>query len=348
MNLPGVLPDLLGVTYEEFRPLAKRHAPARRLVVLISGENPSHDYYIRPRLGALPHVVVDIAKPAAGPKPTLQAGDYVLACRYLSMRWARLIARAPALAGVGLFFDDDYVAFFGDRAVPLLYRLDVARRTVWPLRMIRRRLSEVLVSTEVLRERYPLARAATLHPVPGEEDIAPAPARGGPAIRVAFHAQLSHLAEHAHAAELVRELNAPDNVSFDVVGPAKARHLWSGIAGVRFTTEMDWPRYRLHSGQAGADILIAPMLDTPLNQARAATKAIDATRMGAAAIFPRAKPYLQLAGSAVLVDGGMDAWHAALRRLIGDGDERRRLAERLRAEVAGWREHVAPLPPEAS
>ncbi|MBX9909776.1 MAG: hypothetical protein K2Z25_13820 [Beijerinckiaceae bacterium] len=335
--MPGHLPDLFGQLYGKLRPLAVRSHPIERIVVLKWGENPTYDYYLRPRLRGLHAITIDISQGKAASTVTLEHGDYVLSCRYLNRDWAHKISRATGLAGVGLFFDDDYAAFMGDRSVPLLYRLDVARRTILPLRRIRHHLTDILVSTPVIRDRFRHARATVLRPIPGKEDLLdePAPLQGGP-VRIAFHAQLSHLADHGFAAAIARDLFSAGNVAFDVIGPAQARNLWADIPSVAFQSEMDWPSYRRRTGQIGADILIAPMLDTPLNQARSATKAIDAVRMGAAGVFQASPAYESLGEAALLVTGGPEAWITELRRLIGQKQVRDAHASRLRAEIATW------------
>lgn len=324
--------------------MAARNAPISRFVVLVWGENPTFDYYIRPRLGDLPSVIVDLSGRPPAPEVQLRPGDYILICRYLNRHWSRRIAAARDLAGTGLLFDDDYVAFLGDRSIPLLYRLDVARRTVWPLRAIKARLTDVLVSTETLGHRFREAQAIILPPSPGTPDLQPAASHGEDVVRIAFHAQLSHLADHALAAEIALRLAAKTNaVAFDVVGPASARRAWAKVPSAQFHGEMDWPAYRERCRQTMADILIAPMFDTALNQARSSTKAIDAVRMGAAAVVPRSPAYEGLAGSATLVDGGPDAWLNALLRLIDDREALRSQADRLRAEVTRWHRRAQPL-----
>lgn len=336
--MPGChLPDLFGQLYDKLRPLAVRSRVIERIVVLKWGENPTYDYYLRPRLRGLHAITIDISQGKAASAVTLKRGDYVLSCRYLNRDWAHKISWATGLAGVALFFDDDYAAFMGDRSVPLLYRLDVARRTILPLHRIHRHLTDILVSTRVIRDRFRLARATVLRPIPGEEDLVgrPAPLSDGP-VRVAFHAQLSHLADHGFAADIARGLIGTSNVAFDVIGPARARGLWAGIPSVTFQSEIDWPSYRRRTGQIGADILIAPMLDTPLNQARSATKAIDAVRMGAAGVFQASPAYQTLGEAALLVTGGPEAWITELRRLIEQRQVRDACALRLRAEIETW------------
>lgn len=335
--MPGHLPDLFGLLYGKFRPLADRSRTIDRIVVLKWGENPTYDYYLRPRLRGLHAITIDVSQGEAASTVALERGDYVLICRYLNRDWADKINRATGLAGTGLFFDDDYVAFMRDRSVPVLYRLDVARRTILPLRRMRHRLTDILVSTPVIRDRFRHARAKVLRPIPGEEDLLgqPAPSPNGP-VRIAFHAQLSHLADHGFAAAIARGLGGTGNVAFDVIGPAQARNLWADIPSVTFQPEIDWPSYRLRTGQIGADILIAPMLDTPLNQARSATKAIDAVRMGAAGVFQASRAYATLGEAALLVGGGPETWITELRRLIGQRQVRDAHASRLRAEIETW------------
>ena len=335
--MPGHLSDLFGLLYGKFRPLADRSRTIDRIVVLKWGENPTYDYYLRPRLRGLHAITVDVSRGKAASAITLERGDYVLICRYLNRDWAHKINQATGLAGAGLFFDDDYVAFMGDRSVPLLYRLDVARRTILPLRRIRNQLTDILVSTPVIKDRFRLARATVLRPLPGEEDLLsqPPPLPDGP-LRIAFHAQLSHLADHGFAADIARGLAGDGNVVFDVIGPAQARNLWADIPSAAFQSEIDWPSYRLRTGQIGAHILIVPMLDTPLNQARSATKAIDAVRMGAAGVFQASPAYEALGEAALLVTGGPEAWITGLRRLIGQRHVRDTHASRLRAEIETW------------
>lgn len=341
----GFLPDLFKFSYEEIRPLATRHSPISRFVVLIWGANPTFDYYIQPRLGETPAVIVDLSAPRSAHNVHLQPGDYVLACRYLDWHWSRRITAARDISGVGLLLDDDYVAFFGDRSIPLLYRLDVARRSMLPLRMIRHRLTDVLVSTKVLQERFNHASAIVVRPSPSPEDLAALPPRAGGVVRIAFHAQLSHLGDHAFAAEIAQALvhAMPAGIVFDVVGPTSAKGIWARVASAQFHSELSWPEYRNRCREVRSDILIAPMFDTPLNQARSPSKAIDAVRMGAAAVFPRSRPYQELEESCVLVDGGPADWVSALRNLIETRDRLRWQADCLKAEMACWAAKALPL-----
>lgn len=345
--LLNFLPELFGFRYNEVRPQRARNGEIARLVVLISGRNPTFDYYIAPLLGDMLQLIINMKR--LGERETVaitRSGDYVLAYRYISFQWARHPGQATHLAGFGFFFDDDYAAFIADRSVPMPYCLDVARPAALPLRNVGRAITDVFVSTDVLQKRFWRAKARISHPIPGAEDLQALPREHDRPLRIVFHAQLSHLVDHAHAATILQGVSEGGcNVVIEVIGPERARGIWAGIPCVDFRAEFGWPAYRVHTQQMGADLLDAPMRDTPLNQARAATTAVDAVRMGAAAMLPDLPPYRGLAGSAFLIGGGPEARQDAIRALIADSAARAASAARLRSEVSSWRD--APQPPVA-
>lgn len=326
----------LGFQYERIRLTATPAYPVRRVVVLVRGANPSFDYYLAPRLKGLSHEVVDITKEPSDLQ--LREGDFVLVCRYMSARWNKRLRVAKGLAGFGFFFDDDYAAFVTDPAIPLAYRLDVAYHGLYPLVRAAPKLTHLFVSTPLLRERFSAADPIVLQPAPSACDFAPV--RSSPdagRLRIAYHAQTSHLADHALCAEICRIVNrAYPDITFDIVGPPAAKRYWHGLSAAVFRNESDWVRYRSESRTMGADILIAPLLDTPLNRARAATKAIDAVRLGAVGLFPDLPPYQSLRGIIPLIDGGLEEWASRIIALASDKVQREHQATTLRAAVEGW------------
>lgn len=311
-------------------------ASARRLIVLVSGENPTFDYYLAPRIGSLPHCVVDVAAPP-DMRVDLRDGDYVLACRYVPLPWLARLLRARGLAGIGILVDDDFHAFVRDGRLPLPYRASVLIRGLAPLRILAGRLTHVLVSTAVLGDTMAPGVATVLHPAPGSYDLAPGRRpRGGP-VRLVFHAQLSHLDDHAFAAAIARRVAArTTDVAVEVIGPSRARRLWADVPRARFRDEMPWSRYRALTREEGAEILMAPLLDTAVNRARAPTKAIDAVRMGAAGVFSDLPPYQGLSEAARLIGPDVEAWAKAITRLARDDAERSDRAARLRDAVGAW------------
>jgi hypothetical protein len=321
--------------------LPPRILAARRLVVLTAGDNPTFSYYIAPRLNGLPHRVVDTAGVSAH-SLGLSEGDYVLACRYLPPVLLLRVLWARCLAGLGMLIDDDFAAFVRDSTLPLAYRSAILARGLAPLRLLDGRLADLIVSTPALAERVGGGKAAVLHPAPAALDLSPRRRSANGRVRVAFHAQLSHLADHAFAAEIARcVLDRASDLDFDVIGPSEAQRHWRGLPHVRFRSELTWSQYRALTRAEGADLLMAPLLDTEVNRSRAPTKAIDAVRMGAAAVFADLPPYRALAPAARLVGQAPGAWADALLHLARARNEREHLAEALRVEVRGWHAALA-------
>lgn len=325
-----------------------RNLPGR-IVALTWGDNPTFDYYLRPRLSELAHCVVDISQ-RNSTAFQLNDGDYIIACRYITLGWAVKLRLARGLSGFGLLFDDDYAAFLDDPRIAPAYRLSIAWRAGLPMLFAGARLTDLFVSTPVLQQRYAEGRARILHPAPGSGDLKymrlgrDSAGENDRVSVVAFHAQLSHLADHELAARVCRRIaDLHYSVRFDVIGPGAARQLWRETPNVSFTDELDWRTYRTVTACNGADVLIAPMYDTPVNQARAPTKAIDAVRMGACAVFPDMAPYRNVAGACLTAPTDEIAWANAVVTLLRDDKMRQESAEALRRTVRLWGGDVTTL-----
>lgn len=328
--------------YAELRPQSARRGTPRRVLVLTCGDNPTFNYYIKPRIAGCTHLVIDIERES--PRDFhLAESDYVLICRYLSSGWAAKLHRSAPLAGVGMLIDDDYRAFVRDRQIPLLYRLHVARYGLGGICAAASLLTDMFVSTEYLRACFHASDARVIGPLPSREDLAAAPARGERP-RIAFHAKGSHHRDHAFCAEVLRRVAAAaPSVEIDVVGPHGARRLWRDVPGARFRFETDWNAYRNRAAAEGADILLSPLVATPVNRGRAPTKVIDAVRLGAAGVFSDLEPYDQVHDDAPRLGEDVDAWVRTTLDLVRSPGRRADLADRLRRQVESWR--PAPVPP---
>ena len=78
------------------------------------------------------------------------------------------------------------------------------------------------------------------------------------------------------------------------------------------------------------DLLLTPLLESPMNAARAPVKFIDAARCGAAGLYSDRPPYRGFIRDGVdglLLGDRQGEWLAAIERLIQDPGERRRLAD---------------------
>lgn len=317
----------------------RRTASDSKVLFLTFGDNPSFDYYFRSRLeisAPFAHAIVDTRR--QGPDEIDWRGTHVVICRYLAAPWrAMLEAKAGQLAGLSLFLDDDMPALVSDRVLPLSYRYRVARDglALWPI--VARAGGRMLVSTPELAARYHMAQPLVLTPVTAACDLPGTTSEAVP--KVIFHATDSHRHEHVLAADIARRLtiDAP-HIRFDVVASARTRALWRGLPNVDIRPPVTWPEYRaLGTGMQGG-ILIAPLIDTALNRARSATKAIDAVRFGAAGLFGNLAPYRDLGDIATLLPPDPSRWAEAIVTLAADSALWRANRDSLHRRVSSWRQ----------
>jgi hypothetical protein len=315
-----------------------RRAPTR-IVVVVTGPNPSFDYYLAPRLGAdVPTEVRDItAAPTPGEARAMLAGAFVLFCRHMSGAWLRAVESCEDLiAGVGLFVDDDIDALAADRTVPLWYRL-----RLWRLHLIhRRRLARVcdvlFVGSGTLAARNVLAHPRLLTPVADDRDTAASDSQVT-GLRAVFHSTSVHAAEHRWLRPIIGELlEAEASISFEVNVAPPLSFRWRGLPRTTILPSVPWPRYCAESRARRADLLLAPLLPSAANAARSWTKRIDAARLGAALLVSDAEVYQSSPEELRLgmhVPAEPAAWIAAIRDLAHDRNRLVRLRDLNRAYV---------------
>lgn len=323
------------------------------MVVVRAGANPSYDYYLAPRLARMTDARVDTIDLAASAPPVLERTPertFLIFCRYLTPQWRRVAARAaPRLAGLGVLVDDDYASLLLERGAPARYRWKIARLGLAPLLRLRGAFTHVWTCGDTLARRLaPRFRAGArpVAPLASAVDLgAPAPARSGPT-RLAFHATAAHRAEHEWLAGFAEALIAacPPGARLEVIADRRLAPIWAGRSGIDLRSPLDWPRYRARvaADGDGPDLLLAPLLDSRSNAARAPSKAIDASRMGAAAIFADGPAYASLAGVAPRLPPDPALWIAEAARLSSDAVARAGLRDALRAHVATQAETADP------
>jgi hypothetical protein len=327
-------------------PLAARGrlpADVEQVIVVIAEPNPSFDYYLAPRLSDASSRcrIVSLWSPPQAALASPEAdGALVVFCRYVSRAWLDAVeARRERLAGVALFVDDDFEAVLDDSTAPLGYRLQLAHRHLVHRAQLARLLDALFVSTVVLAARHAAAGPIVLCPVPSRDDR-PAPRDRRSALRVCFHTTGAHAAEHAWLVPVLARLaHMRPDVEIEIVATPSLASIWRRVPRARFAGTMSWPLYRDVTRRRGCDVLLAPLLDTIANRARAPTKRIDAYRMGAALLTNAADVYRP--GSDEL-DSGMllplcpDAWADGLARLIDDRARIASLAALNARHVEAW------------
>jgi len=303
------------------------------ILVLQRGENPSTDYYLRPRLesAGAPFRVADLDEPPdscdlLGPEGAQAL--MVILCRYGAESWLKALARRRGrLSRVAFFMDDDLPAVIQDRDLPRAARGKAALHFGSHVPALSRAASEVWVSTAVLAERYSGMGARVLPPLPEAEP--PEPPRDPPR-RVVYHGTDVHPRERLFVLEVARRLAAADpSIALEVTGGPGLARAAADLPNVEVVPQQSWPDYLRRQAGAQAAVSLAPLFPSAVNEARAPVKAFDAVRLGAAGLFADATPYrgfVRDGEDGVLLAMDPDLWARAILELMADPSRRYALA----------------------
>ncbi len=113
----------------------------------------------------------------------------------------------------------------------------------------------------------------------------------------------------------------------------------AGLPAERLTYvqwQADLDRFYRSLAARAPDIMLAPLDGTRFSASKVSLKYFDAAACGAAGIFSDVAPYadqVRDGETGLLVENTDEAWLAAMRRLVDDGDLRRRIAHAARIDV---------------
>jgi hypothetical protein len=325
--------------------------PFARIIAVMIRPNPTYDYYVAPRLRAFPSLETIIFRlsPEKSRLPDAIFKDaLILFIRYTSSAWLDLIERHRSLvSGTALLLDDDLGSPARESGLPLHWRWRFFRNGVmhWP--RLGRLLDRVFVSTPPLLSRLPQSGARLLPPIGDESDLAATLRAKGRRLTVAYHGTSIHLNESRWLMPVASQALAENaDLEFEVVAQGGLAAGWRRIARAAIMRPLPWPEYRQATANRAIDIMLAPLLPTELNAARAPTKRIDAARSGAALLVSDLKVYNPSAEERALgmqVDLDPVRWARAITDLAREPDRVLRLAYLNREHVATAQAIAPPL-----
>lgn len=131
-----------------------------------------------------------------------------------------------------------------------------------------------------------------------------------------------------------------ESVEFQVIGVSAQAQALAQEAGVPVRVlqpqrgEVEYPLFMLwFTGRVQWDVAVAPLLDTPFTRSKSDIKFLDYSALGAATIASRVPAYedsVRHGDTGWLAENTVEAWAAALNRLVADADLRAALAARAR------------------
>ena len=307
----------------------------RGFLVVQHGRNPTTSYYLEPRLPA------DLTRYAelgtSGKGVTARAAEFVIFCRYVNSGWlAWLKQNRRILAGAALFMDDDFDAALRSPAPPLQYRWRIWNWHHRHLRRIVENIDELWVSTDVLAARYGGEGCVVLAPVPLRDAEPSGATRSGEPL-IVYHATRVHRPELRWLAPvLMRVLKRAADARLEIIG-FQSRDLSLALPRTRLSRQSPWPEYFARAPGVLADIGLAPLRPSRLNEARSHVKALDLSRMGAAGIYSDATPYRSFVedgidGLLLPLDAGV--WEENIIALVSDVSRRRAIAAAMARKLS--------------
>lgn len=331
-----------------FSPQASYNRPVRSMLVIHSGESPTADIYVTARLGE-DHVPVrrlDILDASAIAAEDLEDGTFVVIIRYVNTATVRLLERGRArLAGVAYLMDDDIPGAFDDPALPHSYKLRLGLFWHRFSRPLARLSSEVWLSSAGLEAKYGGPGVHRINPL-----YLPGPDEGtGKAVKVFYHAEVSHRQEALWLRDVVRGVQARrGDTVFEIFGRADVKRAFRGIERCRIVHPMTWGAFLPYSASLHYHIGLAPLRPGPFNACRSFNKLYDISRCGAAGIFVDRPPYagvIEDGVSGLLRDDAPEAWVEAICTLAADPVQRAALHAGAMAlcETIAAQERAHPL-----
>lgn len=300
------------------------------VVVLHQGAGSTIDHFLRGPLESLGARLLELDS-ALAPKganlDTLLTADRVVVVRYLPRRWVRALGQSRR-AGATLMYlmDDDLLdpELLGE--LPPVYRRRVRERITLRRGLVPELFDRIWVTSAVLESKYAHLGAARLPLRPH-----PSLLREPPRVQLAYLGTSVHEREFAwlrELLELLQERQAHTHV--DLFGDLAINRQFRDLPRLRILHPMRWPSYLAETGPGRVDVLLTPLLESPMNAARAPVKFIDAARCGAAGLYSDRPPYrgfIRHGVDGLLLGDQQREWLAAIEHLIDNTEARRRLAE---------------------
>ncbi|WP_217512852.1 hypothetical protein [Vibrio metschnikovii] len=303
---------------------AAANAPSPRWLVIQERENPSFDFFVKPKLEAMQLdwcscllaespsqcSLLQLA-PSTSDEPTY----HLLFVRYINAEWRRwILAHRQYIASIVFFIDDDLFDWQAMAGLPARYRWKLWNYTLKHQTFLRKMNAELWVANEYLQQKY-----ASWQPV-----ICPPKTWSAPSIShtIFYHGSASHKAEFSWLKPLFeRLLKDFPQLSIELIGDGETNALFRHLPRVHVLHPMSWANYRALLTRGRRDIGLAPLLESGFNAARSCTKFYDICQAGAVGIYADHPAYRnqitdQVNGLLLAMDH--DAWYAAIAKLLQD------------------------------
>ena len=293
------------------------------LIILQKSDNPTTDFFIRSRFSDA-EFDIEIVNLADRPSVAELEGAVVVVVRYLSFSWRRIIeAHRVRLAGLYYFMDDDVLDWHAHSNQRWRYRLKLYLLAGFHQAWLVKMQAAIRVSSPYLADKYENLNPQVWLPLciydkfPGSLVLGDAPV-------VFYHGTLSHFDEIRWLVPVIQSvLEAHPTVRFELVGDQSVAALLDDLSRVDLVPQMDWQAYKGFIRKPGRAIGLAPLLDTPFNRARSATKFFDITAAGAVGVYADCHVYqarIKHDQNGLLLPMDQDIWVGEILNLLNNAE----------------------------
>lgn len=305
-------------------------AQGESVVVLHQGAGSTIDHFLRGPLERLACRLVELDSalaPTETSREILRTAPQVVVVRYLPRCWLRALGRARR-AGATLMYlmDDDLLDPDLLAELPAAYRRRVRQRITRQRGWVPALFERIWVTSAVLERKYAPLGAVQLPLRPH-----PSLLLERPRVQLAYLGTSVHTREFAWLRELLSLLQARQpHTHVDLFGDLTINRQFRDLPRLRILHPMRWPSYLAETGPGRVDVLLTPLLESPVNAARAPVKFIDAARCGAAGLYSDRPPYrgfIRHGVDGLLLGDQPREWLEAIEHLIDHAETRRKLAE---------------------
>lgn len=272
-------------------------------------------------------------------RPHLHDCTHVIVSRYCPGAWVKaLIENRGRRFQLIYLVDDDIPAAAATGALPLTYRLRMARVARREFAAFLRGADRVVVTSRFLAGKYPadnvdLLEPANIWPLRSLDHFQD-PER----IVISFHATAIHQGDLAAVAPALRKVHdARANVWLEIMTDGKVPLYLRRLPRCRVRPDLPWPQYREVVQSSQSHIGLAPLMDSPYNRGKSHIKLFDITAMGAAGVYSNRSPYagvIRHGVNGVLVEDRAEAWADTLIDLVDNPGRAKRMAEAAQELVA--------------
>ncbi|OOE39356.1 hypothetical protein BZG00_10745 [Salinivibrio kushneri] len=293
-------------------------------VVIQERENPSFDFFVRPKLSAM-HADWQCVLLAETPNQCLTSHETdesepgeklnLLFVRYMNKTWRTWIKNnRQKIASIVLFIDDDLLDWQATSGLTIRYRWKLWNYALKHQRFLRDIGAQLWVANHYLAKKY-----ASWQPV-----VCPPSTWQAQTITqtIFYHGSASHKQEFLWLKPLFERLLCDfPHLSIEIIGDGETNLLFRHLPRVHVLHPMSWPNYRALLARGGRHIGLAPLLDSQFNAARSCTKFYDITQAGAVGVYAEHPAYRdqvidQVNGLVVPMDH--ERWYNAIAMLLKD------------------------------